>query len=95
MFLWQSTSNLQSFTIKLATQHSQITTPLYNVKLVLHSLLIGAPLTISQKCYIHTTEAVISRHPWDAKKVFVTGAGLLQEFKNTEFVWELRKTAFF
>ena len=35
-------------------------------------------------------------HPRDAKKVPVTGAGgRLQEWKNTEFVWEFRKTCFF
>ena len=94
LFLWQSTSSLQSFTLKLATQHSQINTPLYNVKLVLHSLLIDTSLTMSQQCYIHTVEALVSGHPWDAKNVFVTGAGHLQEFKNTVFVWELRKMHF-
>ena len=94
LFLWQSISSLQSFTLKLATQHFQINTPLYNVKLVLHSLLIDAPLTMSQQCYIHTVEALVSGHPRDAKKVFVTGAGHLQEFKITKFVWELRKTHF-
>ena len=26
-----------------------------------------------------TVEALVSRHPWDAKKVFVTGAGHLRE----------------
>ena len=31
-------------------------------------------------------------HPRDAKKVPVTGAGRLRQCKNTEFVWELRKT---
>ena len=31
-------------------------------------------------------------HPRDAKKVPVTGAARLRECKNTEFVWELRKT---
>ena len=42
-----------------------------------------------------TVEALISRHPWGLKKVSITtGAGCLQECKNTEFVWELRKTAF-
>ena len=94
LFLWQSISSLQSFTLKLAIQHSQINTPLYNVKLSLHSLPIDAPLTISQKRYKHTVEALVSGHPRDAKKVFVTGAGHLREFKNTEFVWELRKTHF-
>ena len=71
-----------------------INTPLYNDKLSLHSLPIDAPLTISQKRYKHTVEALVSGHPRDAKKVFVTGAGHLREFKNTEFVWELRKTHF-
>ena len=33
-------------------------------------------------------------HPRDAKKESETGAGLLQERKNTEFVWELRKMGF-
>ena len=28
------------------------------------------------------------------EKVFVTRAGSLLEYKNTEFVWELRKTGF-
>ena len=78
--------------LKLTILHPKASHPtfpnkpsLYNVKLSLHSLLINAPLTISQKCYKHTVEA---------KKVFVTGAGHLREFKNTEFGWELRKTHF-
>ena len=33
-------------------------------------------------------------HTWDMKKVSVTGAGCLQECKNTEFVSELSKTGF-
>ena len=44
----------------------------------------------SQKC--NTVEALVSRLPQDVKKVSVTGAGRLQECKNTEFDWELRKT---
>ena len=32
------------------------------------------------------------RDPRDGKKGSVTGAGRLRECKNTEFVWELRKT---
>ena len=36
-------------------------------------------------------EALISGHPWGFKKVPITGTGCLQECKNTEFVWELRK----
>lgn len=42
----------------------------------------------------NTVEAVVRGHAQDAKKVFVTGAGSLQECQNTAFVWELRKTAF-
>ena len=42
----------------------------------------------------NTVEVLISRHPWYAKKVSVTGAGCLLEFKNTDFVWELRRTGF-
>lgn len=34
-----------------------------------------------------TVEALISGDHWNAKKVFVTGAGHLEERKNTEFVW--------
>ena len=37
-------------------------------------------------------EAVVSGHPQDTKKVYVTGAGHFWECKNTEFVWQLRKT---
>ena len=31
----------------------------------------------------------------DTQKNQVTGAGHLQEFKNTELVWKLRKTGFY
>ena len=37
-------------------------------------------------------EALISGHPGEVKKVSITEAGRLQECKNTQFVWELRKT---
>ena len=37
-------------------------------------------------------EVLVSGHPQGAKKVPVSGAGCLRECKNTEFVWELRKT---
>ena len=33
-------------------------------------------------------------HPWYAKKVSETGADLLRECKNSDFVWELRKMRF-
>ena len=36
-------------------------------------------------------EALVSVHPLDVKKVFVTGADSLQECKNTNFVMELRE----
>ena len=36
----------------------------------------------------------MSGHPREAKKFSITGAGCLRECQNTEFVWELRKTAF-
>ena len=39
-------------------------------------------------------EALLSRHPRDAKKVSVTGADRLAECKNTEFLSELRIMAF-
>ena len=41
-----------------------------------------------------TEEALLSGHLPDAKKVSITVAGPLLEYKNTEFVWELRKTKF-
>ena len=43
---------------------------------------------------IRRVEALVSGHGRDAKKVPVTGAGRLRECKNTEFVWEVRKTRF-
>ena len=36
----------------------------------------------------------VGGHPWDTKKVSVTGAGDLRECKNTEFVWEFGEIAF-
>lgn len=39
-------------------------------------------------------EALVSGHPWDAKKVSVTEAGHIQKCKNTEFLWEFRKWGF-
>ena len=37
-------------------------------------------------------EALVSGHPLVADKISVTSTGRLRECKNTEFVWELRKT---
>ena len=43
----------------------------------------------------NTVEALISGHLWDMEKVPVTEAGRhLSGCKNTEFVWEFRKTRF-
>ena len=39
-------------------------------------------------------EALLSGHPRGAKKAYVTGAGRLREYENTEFVWEFNKTGF-
>ena len=49
------------------------------------------------RCYINsciiltkimiTVEALVSGHPQGAKRMSVTGAGGLQECKNTEVVW--------
>ena len=37
-------------------------------------------------------QTLVSRHPWDVKKVSVTGAGRLWECKNTELVsWGVEK----
>ena len=44
--------------------------------------------------YNNTGKALEFGHPRDAKMVSVTAAGRLRECKNTEFVWELRKTGF-
>ena len=41
-----------------------------------------------------TVEALVSGHPQDVKRMSITGAGGLRECKNTEVVWELRKTGF-
>ena len=41
-----------------------------------------------------TMEAIVSGHPQGAKRMSVTGAGGLQECKNTEVVLELRKMGF-
>lgn len=42
----------------------------------------------------NTVEAVVRGHPWDAKKVSVTGAGSLRECQNTDFVWSWEKWCF-
>lgn len=42
-----------------------------------------------------TVESLRGGHPWGLKKVSITGAGCLQECKNTEFIWELKKTELF
>ena len=37
-------------------------------------------------------QTLVSRHPWDVKKVSVTGAGRLWECKNIELVsWGVEK----
>ena len=41
-----------------------------------------------------TVEALVSGHPQGVKRMSITGAGSLWECKNTEVVWELRKTGF-
>ena len=41
-----------------------------------------------------TVEALVSGHPQDVKRMSITGACCLRECKNTEVVWELRKTGF-
>ena len=45
---------------------------------------------------IKSTQTLVSRHPWDVKKVSVTGAGCLLECKNTELVsWGVEKNRVF
>ena len=41
-----------------------------------------------------TVKALVKERPRDSKKMFVTGAGRLRECKNTDFLWELKKTRF-
>ena len=41
-----------------------------------------------------TVEALVSGHPQGVKRMSIPGAGGLRECKNTEVVWELRKTGF-
>ena len=41
-----------------------------------------------------TVKALVKERPRDSKMMFVTGAGRLREFKNTDFLWELKKTRF-
>jgi len=41
-----------------------------------------------------TVEALVGGHPQGMKRMSITGAGGLRECKNTEVVWELRKTGF-
>ena len=43
---------------------------------------------------IDTVNEEVSGHPQDAKKVSVTGAGHLWEYRDTEFVLELTKRRF-
>ena len=42
-----------------------------------------------------TVKALVKERPRDSKMMFVTGAGRLREFKNTDVLWELKKTRFF
>jgi len=43
----------------------------------------------------YTKEALVSRHPWNAKEVSITEAGHSGECKNKKiFLLELRKTGF-
>lgn len=58
-------------------------------------------ITFSRSFLLHisssllfTVEALMSGHPQNTKKVSVTNAGRLRGCKNTEFLWELRKTGF-
>ena len=58
-------------------------------------------ITFSRSFLLHisssllfTVEALMSGHPQNTKKVSVTKAGRLRGCKNTEFLWELRKTGF-
>ena len=39
-------------------------------------------------------EALVSGHPRGVKEVSITGVVRFRESKNTEFVWEMKKTGF-
>ena len=51
----------------------------------------NSPLTYRAQ---YIVEALVGGHSRDVKKVSVARAGRLRECKNTEFVWEMRKTGF-
>ena len=68
------------------------------IKKTVKAILQGSTLQRSVQWY-HAqfwkySKALMSQHPRYAKNQ-VTGAGHLQEFKNTELVWKLRKTGFY
>ena len=71
-----------------------------NIKLIL--LLYGgscvAVKTDAFVCFYQpkrtTVKALVNERPRNLKKMFVTGAGRLREYKNTDFLWELKKTRF-
>ena len=60
----------------------------YNIKI--YTVVVKKMI---KKMMMIKVEADVSGHPQDTKKVsIVTGAGHFWECKNTEFVWQLKKT---
>ena len=60
-----------------------------------YELLINFSLPNFHHALTATVEALVSRHPQDAKKVFINGAGQLRGCKNTEFVLACKQQTHF
>ena len=60
------------------------------------NLLILTPVALNMSKIFNTVEALVSGHPLDAKKVYVTGAGHLRENVKikTDIAWKLKVTWF-
>ena len=60
------------------------------------NLLITTPVALNMSKIFNTVEALVSGHPLDAKKVYVTGAGRLRGNVKirTDIVWKLKVTWF-
>jgi len=68
---------------------------------LIQSLYGGSFVTVKTDAFVcfyqpkrTTVKALVKERPRDSKKMFVPGAGRLRECKNTDFVWELKKTRF-
>ena len=63
----------------------------YNIKI--YTVVIKKMIKKMMMIIVIKVEADVRGHPQDTKKVsIITGAGHFWECKNTEFVWQLKKT---